>query len=168
MSNDTNLQFIREKISHLRNAVMYVSCNSPVKFGNDIVTAVRVDEEGQLWFVTNSPAQLVEQCEQCFPARLRFYKKGVHFFIEVSGKATVVNSLHSVRHINSGKNDEPKSSGKVLMKMAMKNIEYTEPHAKKPKSKIELLMEGWYNWFLHTASVQHDTGPVLQKLRQTN
>jgi general stress protein 26 len=168
MSKDTNLQFIREKIGQLRNAVMYDRSSSPVKFGNDIVTAVRVDEEGQLWFFTNNPSQFVNECEQNFPARLRFYKKGVNFFIEVSGKATIVSCQHSVRLIHSGKKDELKNSGKVLMKLAMKNIEYTEPEAKRLKSKIETVVEGWYNWFLRTTSVQHDTGSVLQKLRQPN
>ena len=81
MVNDSNLQFIREKVGALQNAVMYVSCNGLVKLGNDIVTAVKVDEDGILWFVTNRPAHMVSQCEQSFPARLRFYRKGVDYLL---------------------------------------------------------------------------------------
>ena len=57
---------------------------------------------------------------------------------------------------------------KVLVKLEMKNIEYTEPHAKKPKGKIEIMVENWYSWFLRTIAVQHDASSVLKKLRQTN
>ena len=166
MVNDSNLQFIREKVGALQNAVMYVSCNGLVKLGNDIVTAVKVDEEGILWFVTNRPAHMVSQCEQSFPARLRFYRKGVDYYLEVSGKASIVSSDYAFNDMNTiRRKGDPK---KVLVKLEMKNIEYTEPHAKKPKGKIETMVESWYSWFLRTIAVQHDASSVLKKLRQTN
>jgi hypothetical protein len=167
MPNDTNLQFIREKISQLRNAVMYVSCSGPLKLGNNVVTAVKVDEEGQLWFLANYPPQLAEECEQSFPARLSFCKKGVQFFMEISGKATIVNNNYSYDQADPGKENGSQNFKKILVKLDMTNIEYTEPYAKRPKSKIELLIEGWYSWFLRTLSVPHDSGSVLKKLRQT-
>lgn len=168
MSNDTNLQFVREKISQLRNAIMYVSAKGPVRLANDIITAIRVDEEGQLWFIANSPSQFVDECEQTFPARLRFYRKGVDFFMEVSGKATIVSNASCPAYINSGENLVQYNSKKILVKMGMLNIEYTEPNSKKPKSKLESVIESCYHWFLLTVSVQHDSDSVLKKLRQTN
>jgi hypothetical protein len=165
MVNDANLQFIREKIIQLRSAVMYVASDELVKLGNDIVTAIRVDDEGQLWFVTNNPPQRVEECEQNFPARLCFYRKGIDFSMEISGKANIVNYNYSYDH--SGKVDGSKRSKKVLVKMAMINIAYNEPHAKRIKGKIEVMLENWYNWFLRTVAVQHDSESVLKKLRQT-
>jgi hypothetical protein len=165
MVNDTNLQFIREKIIQLRSAVMYDASDGLVKLGNDIVTAVRVDDEGHLWFVTNNPLQNIEECEQCFPARLCFYRKGIHFTMEISGRATIVNNDYSYDYVST--ESKSKKSKKVLVKLAMINIEYTEPHTKRPKSRVELMLENWYTWFLRTVSVQHDTGSVLKKLRQT-
>ena len=141
MQNDNNLQFIREKIYELRTAVMYESSNELVKLRNDIVTALEVDEEGQLWYVTNRPLQKIEECKQNFQARLLFYKKGFNYFIEVSGKATIVNKDYS--------RDESGSNKKILVKMNMVNIEYNEPNARKPKSKLEIVMENWYTWFKH-------------------
>lgn len=162
MASDSNLQFIREKIGQLRNAVMYVSSSGLVKLGNDVVTALNVDEEGQLWFLTNRPGQHLEECEQSFPARLLFYRKGIQYFMEISGRATIVNNDYSG---DSGKNGKFK---KVLVKLEMVNVEYREPHAKRPKNRIELLLENWYVWFLRAVSVHHDTGSVLKKLRQIN
>jgi len=162
MANDMNLRFISEKIYQLRSAVMYVNSNSIVKPGNDIVTAVKVDDEGQLWFFMNRPPQ-IEECEQSFPARLRFHRKGVDFFMEVSGKATIINSNYSKNGTWASQN-----KGKVLVRLNMLNIEYSEPHSKRPKSKVEILVEGWYGWFLRTVAIPHDSGSVLKKLRQTN
>jgi hypothetical protein len=166
MVNDANLQFIREKICVLQNAVMYNSSDGLVKLGNDIITATKVDEEGLLWFVTNRPAQVISQCEQSFPARLRFYRKGIGFYLEISGKATIVSSDYSFSDMGPG--NKKGNAKKVLIKLEMKNIEYTEPHAKRPKGKIEIIVENWYSWFLRTISVQHDSSSVLKKLRQTN
>jgi hypothetical protein len=164
MVKDNNLEFIREKISRLRNAILYVNGSGLIKLGNDIATAVKVDDEGQLWFVTNHPAHMIEECEQSFPARLRFYRKGVDFFMEVSGKATIVNNDSSDYVVCDG-SYRPK---RILVKLAIANIEYTEPHPKRPKSKMEALIENGYNWFLRTVAVPHDSGSVLKKLRQTH
>jgi len=160
MQNDTNLLFIREKIYKLRTAVMYASSNAVVKLPNDIVTALEVDEEGQLWYVTNRPLQQIEQCEPNFPARLFFYKKGVDYFIEVSGNATIVNKDYW-----PGQSHDDK---KVLVKMNMVNIEYTEPHARKPKSKIEAFAANCYNWFINAVSFPHHSNTVFKKLGRIN
>lgn len=165
MAIDTNLQFIREKIRELRNAIMYVTSNGLVKLGNDIVTALKVDEEGQLWFITNRPSYLLEEVEQSFPVRLFFYRKGVNFYIEVSGKATIVNTMHA---IGKGKDRDTKHSEKVLIRMAMTNIEYTEPLTKRPKKKIEIFAENCYDWFLRNVAVSYNQGSVLKRLRQSN
>jgi hypothetical protein len=85
MVNDSNLQFIREKIIQLRSAVMYVSSSNLIKLGNDVITAVRIDDEGQLWFVTNNPPHPVEECEQSFPARLCFIERS-DFTMEIRVK----------------------------------------------------------------------------------
>ena len=164
MVNDSNLQFIREKVSQLRSAVMYVASSNLVKLGNDVVTAVQVDDEGQLWFTTNNPPHPVEECEQNFPARLCFYRKGVDFSVEISGKATIVGDDYDAYDDTSAVDNNGK---KVLVKLSMVNIEYTEPHARRSKTKFETMMENWYNWFLRTVAVQHEAGSVLKKLRQT-
>jgi hypothetical protein len=164
MVRDTNLQFIREKVGLLRSAVMYASGKEPVKIENDIVTALEVDDEGQLWFVASNPPCHEDENEQSFPARLHFYRKGYDFFVEVSGKATVVNNEYAFTDQANGLN----ASKKMLLKMTMNNIEYTEPHTKRPKTRIETLLSEGYVWFLRMVSVPHSSGSVLKKLRQTH
>src|SRR3954463_3724688 len=121
MAKDLHLQFIREKIQQLRTAVMYSQSDSIYRLPNDIVTALRVDSEGQLWYICRASLP-PEECEQSFPARLRFYRKGYDFHVEVSGKATIVNTDYSdYKYI--GKEKDTRDSDKfLLIKMTMTNI----------------------------------------------
>lgn len=162
MTTDNNLPFIREKISELRNAVMYSMSKSLVKLPNDIVTYVKVDEDGQLWFLSHSPAHSLRECEQVFPARLHFFKKGCDFFVEVSGKATIADNISSSGFFGPNCNQNNKDA--VLIRMTMNNIEYREPHAKKAKTKLELLAEKSYKWILRATGFHHTGGPVFSKL----
>lgn len=166
MTTDNNLQFIREKISQLRTAVMYSMSNSLEKLPNDIVTALKVDEEGELWFLCRSP--LLKEFELSFPARLCFYRKGYDFFVEVSGKASIVHDYLSAEYDAKEKDADPGNQKFLLVKMKMTNISYTEPHARKPKNKLETFLENGYKWFLRTAALKHEPVSVLAKLHQTN
>ena len=163
-ANDSNLQFIREKIYQLRSAIMYSMSNELVKIPNSIVTAVKVDEEGQLWFVSKSHLQNLAQCEQSFPVRLHFFRKGTNFFVVVSGKAFIVNNADTTLNEHgfvNGNKEKP-----VLIKMSMSDIEYTEPEARREKNKLEIFLENSYKWLLHTIAFHRHSKSVFQKLQQ--
>jgi len=165
MATDSNLQFIREKIYQVRSAIMYSMSNEVVKMPNNIVTAIRVDDEGQLWFFSKRPVQFVSECEQTFPARLKFYRKGVSFFLEISGKATIMNSAANVdvmKDTAKSINEKP-----VLIKMSMTNVEYVEPEERK-KNKLEMVLENGYNWLLKTLAFPRHSKPVLTRLPQSS
>lgn len=159
MARDMNLKFIKEKIHQLRTAVMYSMSNNISRLPNDVVTAIKVDDQGQLWFICRGPHPSVKEYEQSFPARLSFFRKGYDFFVEVSGKATVVNDNYT---------GEKEGQRTLLVKMDMLNVEYTEPQTRKPKNKVEVLLENGYKWLLRTAAIPHNTGSVLAKLHHTN
>jgi general stress protein 26 len=166
MATDTNLQFIREKISQLRTAVMYSMSNSISRLPNDVVTALEVDEEGMLWFLCRGP--LVKEYEESFPARLCFYRKGYDFFVEVSGKATVMKDYSPADREYSTDIDITDSQKWLVVKMKMTNISYTEPHTRRPKTRLETFLENGYKWFLRTAAYKQESASVLAKLHQTN
>ncbi|MEI9946974.1 MAG: hypothetical protein WDN26_22480 [Chitinophagaceae bacterium] len=155
---DTNLYFIREKIYKLRNAIMYSMSNDLIKMPNTIVTALKIDDEGCLWFVCKAPAHYTDQYEQSFPARLHFYRKGILYYMEVSGKATIV------------KNEETgveENESVLLIKMSINCVEYTEPQIRK-KTKLDLIADNVQQWIMRNAAFSRHTKPVLAKLQQHN
>lgn len=156
MVNDSNFRFIREKVAQLRTAIMYSMSNDLVKLPNDIVSYVNIDGDGQLWFLSHLPPQLLSECEKTFPARLHFFRKGYDYFVEVSGKATIVSDIYS--------NEEGRDKNAVLIKMSMTNIEYREPHVKREKNKMQVLVEKSYRWMLRNIGFAHSGESVLSKL----
>ncbi len=155
---DTNLQFIREKIYRVRSAIMYSMTDELIKLPNSIITAIKVDDEGQLWFLCNRPAHSLEYCSQTFPVRLHFYRKGTFFHLEISGKAEIVNNNYV------GEEGQPKP---LLIKMSMANIEYTEQEDKR-KSTVEQWLDKAYGWAARHIAVSHNSKPVLSRLQSMN
>ena len=165
MSNDTNFEFITGKIKLLKTAVMYSMSKSLVRLPNDIVNFVKIDEDGQLWFLAHFPSQYLSQCEREFPARLRFFRKGYDFFVEVSGKATIDSTIVEAGCEQVGGLETRRT---VLVRMTMPNIEYTEPHARKEKSKLQLVLEKSYKWMLHHVGFAQTEPSVFGKILQSN
>ncbi len=143
MMRDTNLNEIREKIYQLRTAIMYSMSNDVCRLPNSIVNALKVDDHGKLWFICPRPLQKVSELEGYFPARLKFYHKGVLFHVEVSGRTQVVQENYS----------GAAPVGYMLLCMEMNSIEYTEPYGKKEKSRIEHIVDKGYRWMLRHISL---------------
>ena len=164
MAKDFNFEFIRNKIYEVKTAIMYNSSNELVKIPNDIVSVLKVDDEGQLWFLSRHPGMKVSECVQSFPVRLHLFRKGVSFHMEISGKATIVNKAYYVLNGDFGNNQYLKS---VLIKMSMLNVEYTEPEAKPAPGKIGSILKESYNWLLRNAALPKHNTSVLTKLHRT-
>ena len=159
MITDSNLNHIREKIYKLRTAIMYSMSNDVCKLPNSIVTALQVDDEGQLWFACPKPLLEVSEYDNSFPARLHFYHKGILFHLEVSGKATIVDddatSSTSMGFAPGGKH--------LLVRMSMNAIEYTEPYGKRERSRLEMMLNKGYKWMLKNIALPHQSKHELSK-----
>ena len=119
MENDYKLLFIKNKLQQIKSAVMYSATGNIARLPNDIVEFESVDDDGLLWFSANVPRNWVKAYELHFPAKLLFYRKGVDYYVEITGTAVVVNK-QDVMH---GGNLQ---GGKLLLKMVPYYIEYTE------------------------------------------
>lgn len=151
MASDSNLNEIRNKIYQLRTAIMYSMSNELCKLPNSIVTALQVDDEGQLWFVCPRPLLGSYEDEQSFPVRLHFYRKGFFFHLEVSGKATITNESA----FDELPGNIPEKEKLILIRMTMNSIECTEPYEKRKRNKVEIFIEQGYNWMLRHIAIPH-------------
>jgi len=145
MKTDNTLSVIRQKIEDLPNVVMYSMNQHGFIFPSCSVNFISIDEDRQLWFLSQFSNKLLSECEQVFPARLHFYKKGFDAFVEVSGKAAIMSNTQSPE-LYVRKDVEAKKS--VLIKMMISNIEYTESFVVPLKSKFRLWAEDAYKWIV--------------------
>lgn len=154
MSTDVNLQFITDKINEVRSAIMYSLSDDLIRLPNSIVTAVKVDEAGQLWFVCDRPAYMLEHIPTSFPVRLHFYRKGKLFHMEISGAARISNEIAT----DNGDHDR-----RLLIQMDMKNITYKETDAG-PKNNILLHFNKGWQWLLKHTGLNVHGKPILHSM----
>jgi general stress protein 26 len=141
MENDYKLMFIKNKLQQIKNAVMYSANNNIVRLPNDIVEFESIDDDGLLWFSAHIPRQWVKAYELHFPAKLIFYRKGIEYYVEITGTAVVVNKQDVIHSDNN-------NGGKLLLKMMPYYIEYTETGKK--EIGLKKLKGQVYDIFMNT------------------
>lgn len=85
------LNFLQERIEEIGSAIFYNLSDAVLKLPTSIVTSVKVDEYGFVWFCVQKPTQHLTEFEQEFPVKLDFYKKGAGYFLQATGKGFVVS-----------------------------------------------------------------------------
>ena len=90
---------MRERISDIGSALFFSENNSVLKLPATIVTALEVDELGQIWFFLNRPTQSLQEFDREFPARLDFYRKGKQYFLQVKGRAFIVSDPEQINQL---------------------------------------------------------------------
>jgi hypothetical protein len=90
MINTLHLSFLREKIEDIRSALFFSMSESVLRLPNSLVSALRVDDIGNIWLLATRPKQQLKEFEQRFPVRLDFYQKGKEFYLNVSGNARII------------------------------------------------------------------------------
>jgi len=151
MENDYKLMFIKNKLQQIKSSVMYATNSNIVRLPNDIVEFESVDDDGLLWFSAHIPRHWVKAYELHFPAKLIFYKKGVDYYVEITGTAVVVNKQDVMYGINN------LEGGKMLLKMVPYFIEYTETG--KREAGFKKLKAQMYDVFMNTLGLSRATEP---------
>ena len=147
MTIDSNKEFIQNKLSQVESAMMYPMSSDLGKLPNDVIHFLKVDENGQIWFAGHKPRGWVRTYDQRFHARLLFYKKGIEFYIETSGVATIANAEEILQHRDLMDNNS------VLYKMTPSMLEYTETRKQQSSNGSNKLAYGLYNWLMRVLAI---------------
>lgn len=90
---------MREKINEIGSALFFSQNNSVLKLPATVVTALDVDEVGHVWFFVHRPMQSLQEFDREFPARLDFYRKGMRYFLQVAGRASIVTDPEEINQL---------------------------------------------------------------------
>jgi general stress protein 26 len=148
MFQDTHLSFLKDRIQDTRSALFYSLSNAVLKVPTSIVTALKVDDVGQVWFFIEKPRQLVPEFDDVFPARLYFYRKGKDYHLNVVGKACVVDDpeeLNTVMDFLDQVKDRA-ISDLLLIKVKMTQIDYYESTIRKSGRWLDNLLTKITHW----------------------
>jgi hypothetical protein len=145
-----SITFLREKIQELENALFMSESNALVSLPTHIVRVSEVDEEGNIWFIIPKPTQVIESFSKEMPAKLDFFKKGISFFLKISGVASIVWTTKEMKEANLS--DEFSSSlkkGNVAVKVKVELTEYNEKTPKPTSNPLFHVGAQVYNWLLN-------------------
>jgi general stress protein 26 len=129
MLNQSDLQFLQEKIRDLKNAIFFSQNTSLLRMATTIVSVLKVDELGQMWFFVPRPQQALHEFDREFPVRLEFFRKGKKFFLHVSGKAYIITDPEEINSLVHEDIREQTAHHLVLIRVKMTKADYFESSA---------------------------------------
>jgi len=137
MLNPSNLNFLQGKIQELRSAIFFSQNSSLLRIATTIISILKVDELGQIWFFVPRPRQALHEFDREFPVRLEFFRKGKRFFLHLTGKAFIITDPEEINNLVFDEIKERVADHMVLIKVKMTKVDYFE-------SSIPANHTGWW------------------------
>lgn len=159
MDANRQLSFLQERIEEIGSAIFYNQSESVLKLPTSVVSTLKVDEYGFIWFFVQKPTQQLNEFEQEFPAKLDFYRKGIGCFLQVTGKGFVVTDPEEMNAYVTLADDVKKlANDKVaLVKVKIQVANYCETRSAQNTTWWQGAWQTLTTWFRHNTLRQGDT-----------
>src|SRR5882757_2388593 len=128
-SFNSDIPFLQQKIQELQRALFFSQHSSLLRMATTIVSIMKVDELGQIWFFVPRPSQALHEFDREFPVKLEFFRKGKGFFLHITGKAYIIDDPEEINSLVFEDLKEQISGQMVLIKVKMGRADYFESTA---------------------------------------
>lgn len=143
------LNFLQEKIENIGNAIFHNLSNAVLKLPTSIVSTIKVDDYGFVWFYAEKRNEHLNEFEQEFPVKLDFYKKGMGF-LQVTGKAFVVTDPEEMNSfVDLPEGLKKPANNMALVKVKIMKAEYFETKATQKQAWWQSAWNTFSAWFRH-------------------
>lgn len=128
MDANQQLNFLQERIEDIGSAIFHNLSEAVLKLPTSIVSTVKVDDYGFVWFFVQKPSQRLSEFEQEFPVKLDFYRKGKGYFLQVMGKGFVVTDPEEMNAFVDLPEEQKKlaNGSMALVKVKIQEAKYYE------------------------------------------
>ena len=126
MKPGNDISFLQDKIQGIGSALFYNMSGGVLKFPTTIVSILNVDELANIWFFTNRPEQHLQEFDKEFLADMQIYRKGKGYYLQITGKAYIINDPEELNSI-IGLSDDIKAKAfqeMVLIKFKIGSAKY--------------------------------------------
>jgi general stress protein 26 len=153
------LVFLQERIRQIGSAIFFNQSDSILKLPTSLVNTLLVDDYGYVWFFVKKPKQYIQEFEKGFPARLDFFKKGVDYFLQVTGKGSAVSDPEELQYFLQQQKHpvHPLPAEMVLVKVKILKAEYFETSARLRSSPLKAARHFLANLFNLPGGVGQNT-----------
>src|SRR3954471_25052112 len=124
LTQDDNLLFLQRKIGEIKVAMFKAEIDSELQLPNNIVSTLKTDNDGNIWFFTSCNGKYAKNIDKSFYAYLDYYQKGGAYRLRVSGKASIVQDTPT--HASEIK---PMKDNIALIQFKIMHAEYFENKA---------------------------------------
>ncbi len=138
---------LQEKIREIGSAICYNLSDSVLKLPTSIVTKMKVDDYGYIWFFVQKPNENLQLFESEFPVRLDFYKKGLGCYVQAEGTAWVVNDPEEVSSVSDFAEDASGRKDVVLVKVKIQKADYFDTRTAHNNSWWQSAVNTLTAWF---------------------
>lgn len=151
MVPESQINFLKTKIEELRSALFFSFSNAVLKMPTTIVSTLKVDEVGQIWFFIRRPSQYLHEFDKDFPARLDFFRKGKNFYMKINGKARIVDDPEEINSLVSLPEDirSRAMDQMVLVKLKIQHADYFEKDLNEHPNLLQLVKTYMRKWFFN-------------------
>lgn len=158
MATNQQLSFLQEKIREIGSALFFNLSESVLKLPTSIVSTLKVDDYGFVWFFVQRPPQSLKEFEMEFPVRLDFFKKGSGCFLQVNGKGWVVSDPEELNSFVTLPEDAKKlaTNEMVLVKVKIMRADYFETKTVQHQSWWQSAVNTVNTWFRHSNNLRPD------------
>jgi Pyridoxamine 5'-phosphate oxidase like len=128
MLHDKNLHFISSRIQDIGVALLSNQSSDVLKMPTTLVKTLQVDDDGNVWLFIPRPKQQLHFFSQHFPVILQYFKKGKDYYLNISGKALIVNDPEIIGNLPGLEEDKKIAAltEQVLIKVKILKAEYFE------------------------------------------
>jgi len=143
------LSFLKEKIEQIGSAIFFNQSDSVLKLPTSLISSVKVDDYGYVWFFIKKPKQHIQHFENGFPAQMDFFKKGIEYFLKVTGKGWVVTDPEEISSFLENQNilNQEALRATVLVKIKIMKAEYFETQVQSKPSWWQSTAAFFSGWF---------------------
>jgi hypothetical protein len=157
-ATNQQLNFLQEKIREIGSALFFNLSESVLKLPTSIVSTLKVDDYGFVWFFVQKPMQSLKEFEREFPVRLDFFRKGSGCFLQVNGKGWVVTDPEEMNSFITLPEDAKKlaMNEMVLVKVRIMRAEYHETRTSNQQSWWQNAVNAVTTWFRNSNNLRPD------------
>jgi len=149
-AQETQAQMLKNKMIELQSALFFNDSSSIVKLPTHVISEIEIDEEEQIWFVIPKPVQHIDAFDKEIPAKLDFFKKGMEFFVKVSGTAYIVTDREEIEFhptLTAEMKERMKGDRVIAMKVRMQDAELIDNSPKPTKNWFQASRSQLSSWF---------------------
>ena len=146
MNADKHLHFISGKVVEIGVALFHCHVNSILKIPTTVINTSKVDDEGNIFIFMPRPKQQLSQFEKEFPVSLNYFRKGMGYFVNVFGKARIINDPEELQafdltmeEIHNALNDQ------MLIRVKIHKADYYEKDTARSNSLIQKIKSALYS-----------------------